>query len=96
MAGDIRTAKQVIRKDVYAEGLCVTIEPTTFIYTGGEEEGFVVGFIDHPKHPTPHEMIFDRARSMAQRLMPELNQRTALLVDGDKTERIEIIPPGQW
>lgn len=39
MAGDIEQAKVFMRKECYPpnEGLCVTIEPTTFIYTGGEE-----------------------------------------------------------
>jgi hypothetical protein len=51
MAGDLATAKNVCRQFTFKEGLCVTIEPTSYIYTGGEEAGFVVGFINYPRFP---------------------------------------------
>jgi len=39
IAGDIATAKQACRSFCFDLGLCVTVEPITYIYTGGEEEG---------------------------------------------------------
>lgn len=35
IAGDIEQAKQVCREYCYQIGLCVTIEPVAYIYTGG-------------------------------------------------------------
>jgi ferredoxin len=43
LSGPVEVAKQVLREECMREGLCVTIEPTTYIYTGGEEAGYVVG-----------------------------------------------------
>jgi hypothetical protein len=40
MSGPIEVAKQTLRSYVRC-GLCVTIEPTLFIYTAGEESGFL-------------------------------------------------------
>lgn len=94
MAGPIDAAKAVLRKVCYLESLCVTVEPTTFIYTGGEEDGVVVGFVDYPKHPSTRGDVYARARRVALAMMPELNQKTALLVATDKTERLELLPPG--
>lgn len=88
MAGSIEDAKRVIRKAVYppAPGLCVTIEPTTFIYTGGEESGFVVGLVNYPRFPTTPEKLFDRAQDLTHNLLSELCQLSALIVSPETTE----------
>lgn len=94
MAGDIDHAKRLIRDRVYQQGLCVTIEPTVFIYTGGEEAGFVVGFVNYPRFPSDPGQIFARAVEMAEQLVPALNQKSALVVGSDKTAWVTIEPPG--
>ena len=87
MAGDIAHAKQLIRQLVYPPnpGLCVTVEPTTFVYTGGEEAGFVVGFVNYPRFPASPEDLFARALLFADHLTHGLGQWSALLVAPDKT-----------
>lgn len=85
MAGDIETAKRLLRRECYHCGLCVTVEPTTYIYTGGEETGFVVGFLKYPRFPAPNESIFALAKEIAEKLMDECCQMSALLVATDKT-----------
>jgi hypothetical protein len=94
MAGDIAHAKQLLRAECYGRGLCVTIEPTTFIYTGGEEAGFVVGFVNYPRFPSKPAELMERAKDMVYELMLPLNQRSALLVAPDKTIWITVEPPG--
>jgi hypothetical protein len=65
IAGDVETAKRWLRHECWREGLCVTIEPTTFIYTGGEEDGFVVGFVNYPRFPTdPAGIWVERGSSL--------------------------------
>lgn len=86
MAGDIETAKRWLRHEVWREGLCVTVEPTTFIYTGGEEEGFVVGLINYPRFPSDPASILIRARIIAAGLVSECAQRSALVLAPDVTE----------
>lgn len=79
MSGPIAVAEQVCRDECYREGLCVTIEPTRFIYTGGQEDGFVVGLINYPRFPTTPDLIDERARVLAERLLGATKQHSALL-----------------
>jgi hypothetical protein len=80
LSGPIEVAKQVIRADCLREGLCVTIEPTTFIYTGGEEAGYVVGLINYPRFPIEPEALFARARSLMHKLLDGTFQQSGLLM----------------
>lgn len=97
MAGDIERAKQLLRAECYPpnEGLCVTVEPTTFIYTGGEESGFVVGFVNYPRFPTKPQELVRRATGIAGRLITGLCQWSALLVCPDETVWLNARPEGQ-
>jgi hypothetical protein len=88
LSGPMDVAKQVIRKDCLREGLCVTIEPSAFIYTGGEETGYVVGLIHYPRFPTEREQITSRARNLAELLLNETHQRSALVMTPERTEWI--------
>lgn len=81
MSGPIDIAKQVLREDCYAQGLCVTIEPTTFIYTGGEETGFVVGLLNYPRFPSASESLLARGISITKKLMERTFQHSALILD---------------
>lgn len=84
-SGPIEVAKQVIRRDCQRAGLCVTIEPTTFIYTGGEEAGFVVGLINYPRFPATDEDIWSRAADLAREILDATFQDSTLIMSPDKT-----------
>ena len=86
MAGDIAVAKQACRGFCFDEGLCVTIEPTTFIYTGGEEEGIRVGLINYPRFPTTVDALSEVTRRLAHRLMLTLCQHSYSIVGPNDTE----------
>lgn len=94
IGGNIEEAKRQLNMICYLEGLCVTIEPTTFIYTGGTEQGMVIGFVNYPRFPKTPETIWNLAVEIAHILIPALNQKTALLVAMDRTAWIPIDPPG--
>lgn len=79
LSGPIEIAKQIIRKDCSEEGLCVTIEPTTFIYTGGEESGYVVGLINYPRFPWTQDRVTLRAESLLAKLLSGTFQKSGLL-----------------
>lgn len=85
MSGPIEVAKQIIRAECMREGLCVTIEPTTFIYTGGEEAGYVVGLINYPRFPSSPKAIVERATDLIHKLLDGTHQHSALLVCSDET-----------
>lgn len=88
MSGPIEIAKQIIRQECLRDGLCVTIEPTLFIYTGGEESGFVVGLINYPRFPSCPEEITRRARVLAGLLLDATFQHSALLMTPEISEWI--------
>lgn len=85
IAGPIEVAKQIIRADCLREGLCVTIEPTTYIYTGGEEEGYVVGVNEYPRFPLGASALADRAKDLALRLLNGTHQHSCMVQTQDIT-----------
>ena len=85
MAGDLSQAKQVCREFCFAKGWCVTVSPTTYIYTGGEEEGFMIGMVNYPRFPTDHLVLWNKAKELAKLLRTRLCQHSYLLQDPYKT-----------
>jgi len=76
MAGEIDLAKQLCREFCDKEGLCVTVTPTTYIYTNGSEEGFIVGLINYPRFPADADSIFATASALAEHLRQMLGQES--------------------
>jgi hypothetical protein len=85
LSGPIEVAKQTMRAECLREGLCVTIEPTTFIYTGGEEAGYRVGLLNYPRFPTTPDVLQARAEAIALALLEATHQLSALMVTPDAT-----------
>jgi ferredoxin len=55
-------------------GWCVTVTPTTYIYTNGWEDGAMVGIIQYPRFPEDESILKIKALELANRLMEELGQ----------------------
>jgi hypothetical protein len=85
MSGPIDAAKQTLRAECLREGLCVTIEPTLFIYTGGEETGFVVGLANYPRFPSTPEAITQCAEKLIDALLGATHQHSAMLMTPETT-----------
>jgi hypothetical protein len=85
IAGDYSTARKVCREYCWSVGLCVTVEPTTYIYTGGEEAGVRIGLINYPKYPTEAKPFIGRATNLANLLREELCQWSWTIVTPEKT-----------
>lgn len=94
IAGSEADALRHIRSRCYARGMCVTVTPTRFVYTGGEETGLAIGFIQYPRFPCSEESIFEAALVLARELITILNQKSASVVGTDRTEWISLLPPG--
>jgi hypothetical protein len=90
MSGPIEQAKQCLRAECLREGLCVTIEPTDFIYTGGEESGFVVGLVNYPRFPSSKEAIGARAMTIIDALLMSTHQHSAMLMTPGSTRWVSI------
>jgi hypothetical protein len=85
LSGPIEVAKQLIRAECMREGLCVTVEPTLFFYTGGEEAGYVVGLLNYPRFPTTPEALRVRAHDLMLKLLDSTHQHSALMVTPEST-----------
>jgi hypothetical protein len=76
IAGDFDKARDVCRAYCDEVGLCVTVTPTTYVYTGGEEAGVTVGFINYPRFPKGAEEIEAAAIHLGKRLREALRQES--------------------
>lgn len=85
LAGPIEIAKQLVREYCFSEGLCVTITPTTYIYTGGEEIGYIVEFINYPRFPVDKTKIESQAELLLKRLIEDTFQKSGTLVTPTKS-----------
>ncbi|MEY9886083.1 hypothetical protein [Bradyrhizobium sp. USDA 329] len=83
IAGDLEQAKQACREWCMEAGGCVTVEPVSYIYTGGEEAGIVVGFIDYARFPASPEKIKAKAEDLADRLMMRMCQHSYSITTPD-------------
>jgi len=79
IAGDFNDAKRVCRK-FCAEGLCVTVEPLTFVYTGGAEDGVRVGLINYPRFPATAAALIATAERLGDALREGLCQSSYSIV----------------
>ena len=64
-------------------GLCVTVTPTTFVYTGGDEPGAIVGLINYPRFPKSQSEIRVEALKLASILATKLGQKRLSVVFPD-------------
>ena len=85
MSGPIEVAKQIVRANCLHRGLCVTVQPTLFIYTGGEESGYVIELINYPRFPSNYQDIYERAEALMHQILEETHQHSALLMTPYKT-----------
>jgi len=84
IAGDCHQAKMAARK-YCMKGLCVTITPTTFVYTAGAEDGVAIGLINYPRFPKTNDEIWEEAVCLGMVMMDELCQRSFSVVSPEKT-----------
>lgn len=77
MAGRIESAAELCRTYFEERGGCVTITPTRYVYTGGVEIGFIVGFINYPPYPVDDEdALIRKAKDLADELRQALRQQS--------------------
>ncbi len=81
----IDLAKYACQKYCDEAGLCVSITPTTFIYTNGKENGCIIGFINYPRFPQTNDQIFNHAVNIAKILKEKYHQNKVTLVASNKT-----------
>jgi hypothetical protein len=84
ISGPLSVIEQTCRR-VCQSGLCVTVSPTRFIYTGGEETGACVRLVNYPKYPTDPEALWQVAEGLADEILKYTHQDSVLLMSPDRT-----------
>lgn len=92
MAGDIREAGLFLQQVAARRGMCVSITPTSFIYSGGREEGFRIGFINYPRFPQNPEEILRQAEELADWVRDHIGQYSWSITTPDETIYYSEIP----
>jgi len=73
IAGPIAQIEQTCREFVM-KGACVTVTPTNYIYTMGEESGAEIGLINYPRFPKESIDIEMDAEALGFALMEDCCQ----------------------
>lgn len=92
VTGETIDISRVHRKcAVFCDGrhFCVTITPTTFVYTAGSEPGAIIGIINYPRRPLDEQTLRDYATTLAKWLMEECDQERCSVVFPDVTNMFE-------
>lgn len=84
LSGSIEIVKNVCR-EYCLKGLCVTVNPTLFIYTGGEEFGVEIGLINYPRFKDEEINILSKAKELAKLCRDAAFQHSYLIIDGNET-----------
>jgi len=94
----IDEVKKICQDYVDNIGLCVTVTPTEFIYTNGNEPGVIVGLINYPRFPKKGFEIIKLANELGKKLMVQLEQcrisivypqSTIIFFNNDKIDSLE-------
>lgn len=85
IGGDINVIRDKCRKYCMV-GLCVTVEPLEFIYTGGSETGARIGLLNYPRFPNSDEVIKNHAIDLANQILLDACQQSFLIIDSKDTQ----------
>lgn len=88
MAGPLEVAKQICRAFCFQQSLCVNVHATDYIYTCGEESGFVVELINYPRFPTKPEELDATAAKLAEQLREGCCQWSYTVMSPGKTQYV--------
>lgn len=83
IAGPAEVLKQVCREHCFNKGDCVNVMETDYIYTGGQESGVIVEWINYGRFPRNEKQMLDIATHLAQKLMVAGCQNSYSIVTPD-------------
>lgn len=76
VAGDFERASSILQ-DYALDGACFSLSRTRYVYTGGFEEGVIVGLINYPPYACSRDDLFYKALDVAELLIKGLAQGSA-------------------
>lgn len=84
MAGAYADAVRATR-EFCERGACVAIQATTYVYTGGAEEGICATLINYPRFPASPDEMRAKAWALAEHLQAALYQDSFSIEGPDET-----------
>lgn len=85
LSGPLEIIEQTCRQNFLYNGFCVTVTPTKYIYTGGEETGAIIRAINYPRFTSEKEEIYHRMKELALELLKATCQRSLSIITPEKT-----------
>lgn len=85
IGGSFAEACRVAQDYCDSVGLCVTVEPVSYIYTDGSTDGVRVGLINYGRFPSNPDAVFGHAEKLANILIYDLGQQTATIIATDRS-----------
>lgn len=82
VSGPIPMIEQCCREFVL-EGLCVTVTPTNYIFTHGEQTGAIIEIINYPVYPSSPEEQWDKAIDLANFILDNTHQGSYTVMDAE-------------
>lgn len=79
LSGSLELIKNACREYCLI-GLCVTVTPTLFIYTAGEEFGVEIGLLNYPRFEDSVEGLLKKATELAAKCRDAAFQHSYLIV----------------
>lgn len=70
----LKECEDICQEYCDAVGLCVTVTPTKYIYTKGNEQGAIIGLIQYPRFPCSELDIIAHAKTLGEILLIRLGQ----------------------
>ena len=86
IAGDIHSIESVCRDKCFEIGLCDTVEPVKYIFTGGAEDGARIGLLNYARFPDERENIYQKAVLIGYEIAEKCNQWSFTIIDDVKSE----------
>lgn len=84
IAGPIEIAKQFLRK-YCLRGFCCSIQEIDYIYTAGEESGYVIILENYSFYPKSDQQLLQIAEEICKGLILETHQSSAMIVTSNET-----------
>ena len=85
----VEEAKNVCGVYCNEVGFGVSVTPTNFVYTGGHEDGFIVGIMNYPRFPKTEIELKNHAFKLAEILLKKFNQERLSVEFPDEVVMIE-------
>ena len=85
VAGSLGDAMRVCQDYCDSVGLCVTVEPVSYVYTDGATDGVRIGLINYGRFPSNPDAVFGHAEKLANILILDLCQQTATIIATDRS-----------